>query len=71
MAAAGGGTGAGGAGGAGGAAGPEPGATPASARNSLPEPRASTHPGKHNFLIWRVLFEVRLAGRPSPAQPYC
>jgi hypothetical protein len=47
---------------------------PSSARTSDdrgPIPKPSTHPGKHNFLIWRVLFEVRTrlsAGRHN--QPY-
>jgi hypothetical protein len=51
-----------------------PGATPAGARSSAddrgPVQKPSTHPGKHNFLIWRVLFEVRPArGGTAAARP--
>ena len=44
------------------ASGPADSVPPSSARTSDdrgPIPKPSTHPGKHNFLIWRVLFEVR------------
>ena len=46
---------------------------PSSARTSDdrgPIPKPATHPGKHNFLIWRVLFEVR-RGAARCVAPQC